>query len=101
MGFGKYANVPLADVPTDYLEWMIERNNLSNQRFQNELERRAAVELQSLDDTERIVRTGFRELAKKAHPDQGGSNEAFLALRSAYEALLVAVKTMKEVRDEQ
>jgi hypothetical protein len=31
------------------------------------------------------VRAAYRELAKRAHPDRGGSHDGFLALQAAYE----------------
>jgi len=34
--------------------------------------------------TERIVSTGFRELAKKFHPDAGGTDDEFDRLHKAY-----------------
>ena len=34
------------------------------------------------------VKTAYRKLAKRFHPDQGGSHDEFLALRDAYEKAL-------------
>ena len=43
----------------------------------------------SLDEFERRqVRAAFRRLAQKAHPDVGGSNEQFVRIKEARNALL-------------
>jgi len=39
------------------------------------------------------IRTAYRRAAKKAHPDQGGSNEAFRRLQAAAEFLLAEAQT--------
>jgi hypothetical protein len=38
-----------------------------------------------------IISAGYRQLAKKAHPDAGGSDKAMIALNSARDRLLSAV----------
>jgi hypothetical protein len=38
------------------------------------------------------VKRAFRERAKVAHPDAGGSSEAFIALRTSYERALEVVR---------
>ena len=42
------------------------------------------------------IRSAYRRLAKKAHPDKGGSQQGFIRLRSAYEVL--CVRHMQEPR---
>lgn len=39
------------------------------------------------DWEEQIIKTGYRELAKRAHPDKGGSDRDFDDLTEAYDAL--------------
>jgi hypothetical protein len=41
----------------------------------------------------KIVRVVYRELAKEAHPDHGGSHEAMLSLNASYERLQKAGAT--------
>ena len=43
----------------------------------------------SLDE----VRTRYRELAKRYHPDAGGSHADFLALQQAYEQVMAYLQT--------
>ena len=38
------------------------------------------------------VKSRFRELAKKMHPDTGGSHEEFIALSQAYENIMKKIK---------
>jgi hypothetical protein len=40
------------------------------------------------DATSQDIKRAFRKLAKEHHPDKKGSNEKFLRIKSAYEALL-------------
>lgn len=42
-------------------------------------------------DTADEVKARFRELAKMAHPDKGGTEEAFMALKAAYEECIRAL----------
>jgi len=39
------------------------------------------------------VRTQYRELAKRYHPDAGGSHADFLALQQAYEQVMEYLQT--------
>jgi F420-0:gamma-glutamyl ligase-like protein len=85
--FGKYNGVQIENVPGDYLEWLISTRKKDIQTYQDELDRRAAVELSSLSMVERIIQSGFRALAKTMHPDVGGSTEQFKELQGSYEQL--------------
>jgi hypothetical protein len=85
--FGKYKDWELRDVPRDYLEWYISSQNETVREFKAELERRDTAEEASLSFIERIVTTGYRELAKKNHPDLGGDTDAMKQVNAAAEAL--------------
>ena len=52
-----------------------------------ELDRRAAIQNASESLVERIVSEGYRQLAKRAHPDAGGTAEDMKALGQAREWL--------------
>jgi DnaJ-class molecular chaperone len=41
------------------------------------------------------VRTQYRQLAKRYHPDAGGSHTDFLALQQAYEQVMAYLQTRK------
>lgn len=58
--------------------------------FKNTMELDQALEVFGLkigELTPEIVQTRYRELAKKRHPDAGGTNESFSELQAAHEVL--------------
>jgi hypothetical protein len=97
LSFGKHAGKEISDVPRDYLEWMVSKCKTDLATYQGELDRRDSQEAATQTDLERLVQAGYRELAKKAHPDAGGSKESFLALQGAYEQLKVVLRELKEI----
>ena len=80
LGFGKYADFDVRHVPEDYLRWLVKTSKESLATYETELARREM-------DAEASVRVGFKELAKRNHPDQGGSTVAMQELNAAYETL--------------
>lgn len=95
--FGKYAGQELSDVPRDYLEWMVSKCKGDLKLYSDELERRDLLEVTAQTTLEKIISVGFRELAKKAHPDAGGNPKEFLELKAAQEQLKVIIQELKEV----
>lgn len=106
MPFGKHKGTPLADVPTDYLEWLLGRD------LHGWLEREVKAELvrrtqRQYDDqhqrtyraygngasmppplhlkpvVKELLAVGYRMLALKIHPDQGGHHEDMVKLNEA------------------
>jgi hypothetical protein len=80
--FGKYKGSQLENLPDDYLDWL-STVDLRNQRLhlaveeerQRRLffqENRGRVNAKLIDE---LVSAGVRSLARKYHPDHGGSNE--------------------------
>lgn len=55
----------------------------------------AAIKTLQLDDvpvlTTKIVKSRFNELALQHHPDKGGNEDAFIAIKQAYECLRILV----------
>jgi hypothetical protein len=94
MPFGRFRGMPITDLPSWYLRWL---DNLPDLRdplasaVQLEVERRTAEEAEPEPEPEptyrsgdvcpdpkladELVAAGVRSLAKKYHPDVGGSNE--------------------------
>ena len=60
-----------------YLEWLAKGNSVADQVALSDLE------IEQLPLLERIIAKGYRELAKTAHPDTGGTAEEFGKLRTA------------------
>lgn len=90
MKFGKYRGYDIRSVPADYLEWAIEHNRSTIKSYQEELDRRQSLEEASMGMIERIIKAGYRDLAKKFHPDNGGSTEQMQELNGSYERLKAA-----------
>lgn len=95
--FGKYSGMDLKDVPRDYVEWLREARRKDLTEYEAELERRDLVEQAKTTMLERIVAEGFKSLAKKCHPDMGGTDSEFRELKSAHEQLKVALGVLKTV----
>jgi uncharacterized protein (DUF3820 family) len=93
--FGKHAGCYIEDVPLDYLEWMRDKNAEMNGLIDAELRRRELLAQDQMPMVEKLIHEGYRALARKLHPDAGGSEEAFKALQAAYEQLRTAVKEVK------
>lgn len=58
-----------------YLEWLASSSGVADAL--------SDLEIEQLPMIERLVARGYREMAKAAHPDTGGSKEAFHELRQA------------------
>ena len=85
--FGKYRGMPIEDVPTEYLEWMLDTNQRMIATIEQELDRRKLSEEAELSWIEKVIRSGYRELAKKHHPDVGGSEDEMRQVVAAVEYL--------------
>jgi hypothetical protein len=82
LSFGKYKGMPLHQIPADYFGWLCSLE-LRDERIQlaieEERQRRIFLEEHPGSVNPRlvveIVGAGLRTLAKKVHPDHGGSHE--------------------------
>jgi hypothetical protein len=101
MPFGKYRSREIIDVPSEYLEWLSARPDLwphLRDAIAEELQARDyAARAQSRPPTpvsacpaelaelvDELVATGFRTMAKKIHPDRGGTNAGMQKLNDAH-----------------
>ncbi|MGH7472318.1 MAG: putative quorum-sensing-regulated virulence factor [Candidatus Methylomirabilales bacterium] len=87
LGFGKYADLDLTKVPEDYLQWLINSSRHKIAQYEAEIHRRELAEDADATLIERIIKTGYRELSKKMHPDVGGNTAQMQELNAAFEAL--------------
>jgi hypothetical protein len=99
MTFGKYCGWPLEEIPTGYLQWLIEGCDYLEQwpylrcavldqlRLRRDAERRAAPAAAPPSNLADQVAQVFRELSLKHHPDRGGSNAAMKVVNEFYERL--------------
>jgi hypothetical protein len=97
--FGKYKSWDLCEVPATYLEYMLQQYEKNVEDFRTELQRRHAEEEANLPLVERIITLGYRAMAKEAHPDVGGSNEAMQELNETVETLRNMVRHVEASRN--
>ncbi len=100
MTFGKYKGIPVRDIPSNYLEWLWFEVEL-----REPLRTYVAIELQERSEREAgedyscgasgapagiypgRVKSIYRALAVKWHPDRGGTTSAMQAINEFYEEL--------------
>jgi len=97
MPFGKYRGWDLRDLPEDYLDWLEGLPDLRNplaravccevSRRQQEQEPHEALQRQpdagTMAAAGELVAAGYRELAKRNHPDVGGDTATMQAVNAA------------------
>ncbi len=110
LGFGKWKGVPLAEVPTSYLLWIVAEpwvwastrqlveRELDERRWSKRFEqayqagRQAREEQQAAQRDPRgvdgavaleIVKRGYRSLTLEVHPDKGGDPDTMKAVNAA------------------
>ena len=91
MPFGKFSGLPLADVPTNYLSWLLSidlREPLKSAAWSEYRRRADAQEAPAaVLDMDRVKRI-YRTLAMECHPDrQGGNVDIMKGINIFYEAL--------------
>jgi hypothetical protein len=90
--FGKYKDQDIKTVPDDYLAWLIETQKKTLSEYQEEQERRAALQDARRSWAERLIQAGYRALANKHHPDHGGNDNDMLQVTAAKEKLKTLVE---------
>jgi len=104
MPFGRHKGAPLEALPTSYLSWLTGLETLHDplktsvveELARRELEARAAPP--AMEDVQRaavnIVKMGYHELAKKSHPDRGGTHAQMVNLNLAYRTLVAKLDSL-------
>jgi hypothetical protein len=90
--FGKYKGELLSAVPSEYLTFLIDSATTTIEECKEELTRREAAAEATLPWVQRVVETGYRELARRHHPDHGGDGDSMRELNAAIEALREMVR---------
>src|SRR5438874_1951481 len=90
--FGKYKGESISSVPSEYLQFLIDSAVTTIEECKQELTRRESAAEATLPWVQRVVESGYRELARRHHPDIGGSNEEMQQLNAAVEALRELVR---------
>ena len=100
MPFGKFRGEALSTIPTDYLRWLVSLDDLREQLRsavigELEIRRRLVHSLVPVcpdpGRAARVVAAGRRVIAKKNHPDTGGSHHDFFRLTETVEWLEDAI----------
>jgi len=104
MPFGKYQGQPLEALDDQYLFWVASLEHLRDPLLtyiQAEINRRLAAQTGNGDLTfsipervvlERLITSGYRALARRAHPDVGGDHAAMVAVNTVYARLRLLLK---------
>lgn len=87
LGFGKYGDYDISDVPEDYLEWLITSSKERIKQCESELARRDNAAMANMNWMQKIIKAGFNDLARKHHPDMGGTTQDMQELNASYDAL--------------
>ena len=85
MPFGKYAGIYIHHLPDDYLDWLGGLGTLREplaSAVQRELAARRDPATPDSVLARKVIDTGFRLLAKTAHPDAGGDLRQMQALNA-------------------
>lgn len=100
MPFGKYRGWEIADLPDEYLQWLVTIElreplfmavvrEIDRRAFSSQKKSRSSVPAPLM--AKEIVKAGYRALAMKYHPDHGGDGKKMVELNLAYEKLLQEV----------
>jgi hypothetical protein len=87
IAWGKYRGASIADVPTQYLEFLLQSCEITIAQLQSELDRRSQVAEADMSWAEKIVQAGYVTLAKRFHPDTGGTENDMREVNAAVEKL--------------
>ncbi len=94
MPFGHWRGLPLSEIPDDYLGWLTTISLRSRLRaaVTAEIERRAGPDTTARllarpcpapDTARELIGAGLRALARRHHPDAGGSHEEMIRVTAA------------------
>jgi DnaJ-class molecular chaperone len=85
MPFGKYKEKEIGDIPESYLHWLVDNVDLWGQL------RYEVYNILGIEDNQLVLSDGvksiYRKLAMKYHPDRGGNTMAMQAINEFYEEL--------------
>lgn len=107
MPFGKFKGVLIADLPGDYLQWLLSlgdglREPLRSavwaewRKWQSPMDTMKALPVEAVDMGAKIIQIGYRRLAQECHPDHGGDGQTMTVLNLAMEALRAWLTTQRQ-----
>lgn len=92
--FGKHRGKTLAEVPEEYLGWLIGKMERELGAYKGEIERRQLQSEADMPWIEKIVSVGHKTLVARYHPDNAdtGNAETFRQVQAAAEELKAALR---------
>lgn len=90
--FGKYKDWDIEQVPDDYVDFMIQSQTI----WIEERRRRDLIRESELSWVEKVIKAGQRDLAKRHHPDHGGSTAEMQAINAAVAQLMELLEHLKD-----
>ena len=93
--YGKYQGVAVSEVPSDYLLFLRYHNKEYTKEFDRVLRERGELPFPTVPRIEEVIIAGQQSLAKKYHPDCGGTNQQMKEVEAAADALLEIMKLAK------
>ena len=105
MPFGKYAGMPLTELPDQYVAWLLNLGtdlreplrqfvideNMRRERVRHAERARALVTADVVAAAHEIIKQGVRALMRQHHPDAGGSVDRMAAVNNAADVLRTAI----------
>ena len=93
---GMYKGIAMCDTPSDYLLALRERNLTFVRIFEGILRERGDLPVTSITRMEELVAAGQQSLAKKYHPECGGTEHEMSEVDEAAAAILELLEPMKK-----
>jgi hypothetical protein len=87
LNFGKYKGWAMAEIPDDYVDYMVDQKRKDLQVWEEEQRRRELMREADLPWVEKLIKAGHHTLAQQHHPDRGGRDEDMQAINAAAEQL--------------
>lgn len=94
LSFGKYKGKQVSEVPTEYLLWVRNYDRQSMAEVERVLRERKELAAPTIARAEEVITAGKQSLAKKYHPDCGGTNQEMQEVNVAADTLLKLAKTI-------
>jgi DnaJ-class molecular chaperone len=94
--FGKYHGWDVADVPDDYVDYMVQAKRKDVQFWEDEQRRRELMREAEMPMIEKMIKVGYRTLAQQYHPDHGGDEETMRQLNAAMAQLSELISAARD-----
>jgi hypothetical protein len=95
MPWGKYQGTRIEDLPDEYIDQLLSWRELKDERVKQLLKTersRRMIDPRSVAGIMlALIKTGYKSMAVKYHPDHGGNTEQMQKLNAAKDALLEVV----------